>query len=697
MYKKIIFLTLILITGCSKAPLGRFQLSAPELMPQACRGIKLRGELTTTEFIGLFECLNNNGALAELKPLMIGTNERASISAKLYNEFFGQRLSLSRESVDSLKENLVSWNRFKEKTLPLRRVLESDTIYNLGDVLSTINDEQLLGLLHGTINKTTFIELVERTLGGLPYDQKEAFSRGLSRAFGKEQMDAFFQKWGLYVGYLNRNQNNSYDKHLEIIHTLAKKNIFAELQSIINSLSPEESEFMDAFISYQLNPKYRSLTILKDELHEKYIKNELDGEKLAELNKKLKEFHKTFPQSDIASLVQLLIALDRPMRSEDGKEDILSSLASLMKSFYTVVLLKLDIPSDISKENPPREHPFGPDHDVSKLFSKIVTLIYATREILTDPSVAQPVLIECEGLPRDDGGDPRFHEDDDYVIASAAKQSLIDEKILLYKLFGNLPEYSDEEDVDKLLKLKEAIEHAKNEDEKNRLQNELTGLINQTRNLYAYIIENSNSSILGKLLKDYTKTWIDHKTLKFLFMKEARRLAPPDAQKPELIKSLETVVTFRKTIPLIRSLKNVSHNWTIFLYQKVGWLNGTEPINILARINQSPSILREILESAGENDPTLFKARLEEAIRDFLVPNLFTPLIPLDEYLRRGDAIPDESYLTELAAFIKRYDGEYPTRDLFLMDALLKSYQANHGFFFGSKSYMPWKGIEPSR
>lgn len=658
MKRFIIFSLILFSTSCARAPLPKLQVSTSEQIPNGCIGVKVRGELTRLEFVNLFNCLNNGSALKELKSLLIGTVERATISTNIYNEILGKRLLISNDYLRSTRAYLQSWSLFKSKTASIRRALKSDTIDNLTNVLASIDDDEFLKLAHETINKTNFAQILETLFKGLNHSQKEEFLKALSKNISKEKSDYFLTKWRTYAEFLNTLNFSKNNKSMKALHLLAKKNIFAQIQSIINSLSSEERTFMNDFISYQLNPKYRSTTIFKDKLHEKYIKRELDTEKFNELKIKLKEFHKTFPQTNFASLIELLLSLDRPMKSIDGKEDILTSLGNLMKSFYTVVLLKLDIPKKISQNNPPTNHPFGPDHPVSRLFSKIITLIYSTRETL------QIIYDDEEDL----------------------------ERILNERLLGTLPEYSRSEDLDKLSKLKDKIEESTDEEEKKQRELELETLLNQTWALYSHVVEQSENTILGKLVKDYTKTWIDYKPLPLLFVKEARRLAPPDPSKQDLIKALESVVTFRKTIPLLRTLKQDLKIWINLLHQNQEWLNGVEPIKILMKINNSPSILKEILKSVGELDKDLFKTNLEKGITEFIIPHVFTPLLPFDEFLRRGE-IPDESFLTELVEFIKRYEGEYPTSDLFLIDALLKSYQGNNEFFFSSKDYSPWRGV----
>lgn len=672
-YKSTITFIIIIQTSCAKAPDPKLQLSTTSDLPTQCEGIKVRGRLSTVDFSKLFNCLNNNGALKSLAPLLLGSAEQLERSTAIYNYFFGDKLTLSEDFKKSLEIATESWESFQKRSQFLRRLLEDDLIDNLVVTLSSLDDEELKDLLFNLAYNTNLVDLLNISFKDLYHSEKISVLNSITKGFSNNSLDHFFNKWIVYETYRHENGVQVPTKLPPLFKKLAQQKAISEIQTIIQGLSPIERTFMFDFVKYQLDPKFRSSTIFKDEVHEQLITDEpkLDPKRREELNNKLADYGKYFPLTNFASLVQLLIAADRPMQTTSGNADFLLTTATLMESFYTVALSNLDIPKQILPDDPPKDLLFGPDHRASQLVAGIVNILYATREIFLLLPKENPLLF------------------------LNSQEEL--EKNLNEKLFGTLPDCGPGFEIEKLTQLKNAVDNEADPEKRAQLESELKNLLSTTWDLYSQITGLNETTIPSKMIKNYTKNWTDKKPLPALFQVEARRLAPPNATKPELRKSLETVVTYRKAIPFIHSLKLQLHSLIEFIHTEQTWLNGRRPVELLAKLNQSPSLTRGILELAGQVDPKQFRSNLELAFNSFVVPGILKRLTPLDEFLKRGTPMADESFLWKLAKTVKDSKDVYPLEDLFLIDSLLKAYQTSNEYFLKSSSYSPWNSLELSK
>ena len=180
-------------------------------------------------------------------------------------------------------------------------------------------------------------------------------------------------------------------------------------------------------------------------------------------------------------------------------------------------------------------------------------------------------------------------------------------------------------------------------------------------------------------------------------MTEVQQLLLPDPNKGDQEATLQAVIIVRKFFPWTKQIKEDIHVHIDSLLNKnsIPGFKDKSLMGLIARLNKAPSLTRGILQMAGEVDSHDFEQRAILALDQFFVPRVLEPLGAFNRLFRRGVQSQHISYLllfSDTIQNLKEGLGISPS-SLFLMDALLKAYQANNDYFFGTATYHPWKDL----
>jgi len=664
------------LVGCAKKNPPLLRLSQDASVPSECQGVKARGELSTEEFKNLINCLNSKGGLSEIVPLLIGKVESAERSTKLYNQIFSKRISI-KPFEGELKRLTSSYNTFQDQTASLNRVLDeeySEVIEILGKYFSNKDD-------NGEFKEKYFLSKVQRVLGNLSFIQlvkgffyndspseKKAFFLSLSEMFGKTE--EHLDKWNDFRLWWNDfKDSNEYHPirapesgSSQNLNLLSQKGALSALHAVTKGLSIDELHFLKSFVSYQLNPIFRSSTFVEGPIHEEWIKDResFETDEKDHIKKNILDLGKHFPRTNFSALVQLLIAADRPIRGVDKDDDLLLNSTKLLTSIYSISLITLDNPRKIDWKNPPpfAEQKYGPDNKHANLFRKVIQFLYTIRE--TE-----------ELVKSNENQSDLFSILEPKLVGTPPKVSLYDYNIadpeFLIQLYLNSPDQFEE------------------------LKGELLAL-------YDYYYE-GNGGYLSDVILNYLKGYPiaglhkkrKNKVLVNLFRKEVTALLPEKPKKPEIQEMMKTVITLRKLIPLLESIRADLKTHSEVLTEPQTWLEGGTLISVTKRFLSAPSLSREIFKSIGEMDQEALYSNIKLAFKEFLIPRVLEPFKSFDELLRtKATPLRPHSNLVEFSENIYQFNEDVSISSLYFMDLLIKNFQSQHQFFFGTEDYAPW-------
>ncbi|MFC2074904.1 hypothetical protein ACFLRA_01360, partial [Bdellovibrionota bacterium] len=362
--------------------------------------------------------------------------------------------------------------------------------------------------------------------------------------------------------------------------------------------------------------------------------------------------------TNFAAFVNLLVSIDRPLRSiDDPFDDVLLGMMGQFIDLYRIWLVKVDIPSEFSEEDEInyQDQNYGPDSETALLANQIIQLLYTTHSLLLSTPKNEPL---------------RLAQNIDQTIAELRRE-----------IIGTppIPEGIDTSDPQFLVNLKA------------RDRDQFQATTEAIHNVYLYYKNNQERpkpllAQTGIAAEVYVVEW---KNLKSPFESEVSQLLPADGSSEEdQAKMLETVITFRKLIPWLQRTQANIDKQVRFLFKRQTWMEEKTLFEFIVKIDEpDQSIARQLLKMVDGIDRETLRRNSKLALSEFVVPLFNEDLAPFEKLFRTAK---NEEFLTYFGTFIKEMqylDPEFTDSLLFLMVSLLESHQGLHDYLIRDVEY----------
>lgn len=358
-------LAVIPLSGCGKrAVVPPPLLSTPSHQTSVeqtpCNGIKIVGELSTSEFTALFHCLNEKGGLEPLKPVLIGNLSNAAFFVQIYNEMFANNPTVrsqtfeiltSLEKNGGLKEFLAFISRFIEEFIET-----PDFNTHLKMLLQTLlkDDIDLTGLLKTIITYPEFLEL----------------SQMAEAMLNNGSLEHFLSAFGLFLKHKNKEGISDSQMLVETLkglsgietngsvfglEDLSQLGYHATLRNLLEALFRLQRDGkLPKLAGLLTDLTNRSTTAILTE--ERLRKLKEAPEELTEEEKKASyEVLSKHPVNDLSALVKLISSLHRGFLEDEDESRQQNILAS-----FDIFLQAVKGAFDAKKDQ-------GPDAPASKV------------------------------------------------------------------------------------------------------------------------------------------------------------------------------------------------------------------------------------------------------------------------------------------------------------------------------------------
>lgn len=330
-------------TGCSKpapapslslvSPLENLNTSQEALsIPDSCKGLKIVGELTVTDFKKLFDCLNKKGNLNSLEPLLFQNPENSSFFVKIYNDTFGK--AQNRKETLKLIESL-------EINGGLSDLLTLISLF-ITEFIDTPNfDQTLKKLLHAIL--TDNIELFPLLKTVVSYPHKEELLEIIRKALDNGVLANHFIHFGNFlreplvpeqtIHFLNQAKlSDTPTFNLEDLYQLSFFKLPRGFLEVLYKL--QMTSKLDTLLELTKNvTTHQTAAILTQE---RLKKMRSPGSLSQEQEEASLEIVRKHPANDLAALVKLVSGLNRKFNEDETHErNLLYSLDTFIQGVKT--------------------------------------------------------------------------------------------------------------------------------------------------------------------------------------------------------------------------------------------------------------------------------------------------------------------------------------------------------------------------
>ncbi len=363
-------LAVISLSGCGKHAVVPPPLSVATVPHQTaalqppCDGIKMVGELSTSDFTALFHCLNEKGGLEPLKPVLIGNQSNAAFFVQIYNEMFANNPTTRSQTLElltylekngGLKEFLAFISRFIEEFIET-----PDFHTHLKILLQTLlkDDIDLTGLLKAVVDYPEFLEL----------------SQMAEASLNNGSLEHFLSAFGLFLKHKNNEGISGSQMLVETLKSISLINLGIETNGSAFGLEDLGQlgyhatlrNLHEALFRLQREAKLPKLALLLTDLTNRSTAAILTEERLRKLKETPEELTEEekkasyevlgkHPVNDLSALVKLISSLHRGFIEDEDKSRQQNILAS-----FDIFLQAVKGAFDAKKDQ-------GPDAEASKV------------------------------------------------------------------------------------------------------------------------------------------------------------------------------------------------------------------------------------------------------------------------------------------------------------------------------------------
>ncbi|MEK7791345.1 MAG: hypothetical protein AAB309_06940, partial [Deltaproteobacteria bacterium] len=359
-------IAVIPLSGCGKRAVVPPLLSTPSHQTQQtpCNGIKIVGELSTSDFTALFHCLNEKGGLEPLKPVLIGNQSNTAFFVHIYNDIFANNPAARSQTLEllshlekngGLKEFLAFISRFIEEFIET-----PDFNTHLKFLLQT--------LLKDNIDLTSLLKAV------VTYPDFQELSQIAETSLQNGSLEHFLSAFGLFLKHQNKEGISGSHILVETLKGLSgietNGPAFGDHFSIedLSQLGYHGTlrNLLEALFRLQRDGKLPKLASLLTDLtnrstaailtEERLRKLKETPEELTEEEKKASyEVLSKHPANDLSALVKLISSLHRGFLEDEDESRQQNILAS-----FDIFLQAVKGAFDAKKDQ-------GPDAKASKV------------------------------------------------------------------------------------------------------------------------------------------------------------------------------------------------------------------------------------------------------------------------------------------------------------------------------------------